>query len=183
MNNRKFKKSQVLLIVALLSLSFLFISGCQTKSQGSNTRFAQSMPSLIQEQVKLPAQETEDAVVQTQNEVSDAKSVVQESANATQNILDIPASATNEDYQIIRMDVTGQGWVPNKFVLKKGVPVKWIINGKQITGCNNAIIVPAYNLQFKIKSGEQTIEFTPDEAGVVPWSCWMGMIRGTFIVE
>ena len=30
-------------------------------------------------------------------------------------------------------------WSPNKFVFKKDVPVKWIINGKEITGCNSAI--------------------------------------------
>jgi plastocyanin domain-containing protein len=86
------------------------------------------------------------------------------------------------NYQVIKMDVTSRGWEPNTFVLKKGVPVKWIINGKQITGCNNAIVVPKYNLNFDIKQGEQTIEFTPTESGTVPWSCWMGMIKGTFIV-
>lgn len=87
-----------------------------------------------------------------------------------------------EGYQEIRMDVTARGWSPDKFILKKGVPVKWIINGKQITGCNNGIQVPKYKLNFKIQSGEQTIEFTPTESGVVPWSCWMGMIQGTFVV-
>lgn len=81
------------------------------------------------------------------------------------------------------MDVLASGWSPNKFVLKKGVPVKWIINGKEITGCNNAIQVPKLNLKFDIKKGEQVIEFTPDEEGVIPFSCWMGMLRGSFIVK
>jgi len=88
-----------------------------------------------------------------------------------------------DNYQIIRMDVTSSGYQPNNFVLKKGVPVKWIINGKQITGCNKAIQVPKLGLQFDIKPGEQTIEFTPTEEGTIPWSCWMGMLRGTFIVK
>ncbi|MFH0797895.1 MAG: sulfite exporter TauE/SafE family protein [Candidatus Woesearchaeota archaeon] len=88
-----------------------------------------------------------------------------------------------DGYQEIRMDVLSSGWDPNTFVLKKGVPVRWIINGKQITGCNNAIQVPKYGLEFKIKQGEQTIEFTPNEEGVVSWSCWMGMIKGTFVVK
>ncbi len=86
-------------------------------------------------------------------------------------------------YQEIRMDVTNYGWVPDKFVLKKGVPVRWIINGKEINGCNNAIVVPKYGLNFRISRGEQTIEFTPAESGTIPWSCWMGMIPGTFIVR
>ena len=64
----------------------------------------------------------------------------------------------------------------------KGVPVQWIINGKEITGCNRAIQVPAYNLEFDIVPGEQVIEFTPTETGTVAWSCWMGMIPGSFTV-
>jgi len=86
-------------------------------------------------------------------------------------------------YQIIHMDVTNTGYTPSSFVLKKGVPVKWVINGKEINGCNGGIRVPAYNLEFNIKQGEQTIEFTPDKEGVIQWSCWMGMIRGTFVVR
>ncbi|NYZ79519.1 sulfite exporter TauE/SafE family protein [Candidatus Micrarchaeota archaeon] len=85
-------------------------------------------------------------------------------------------------YQIIRMNVTSSGWKPNSFVLQKGVPVKWIINGIQITSCNNRIIVRDYGLDFPINPGEQTVEFTPDKEGVVRWSCWMGMIPGTFVV-
>jgi len=52
-----------------------------------------------------------------------------------------------------------------------------------LNGCNNGIKVPKLGLQFDIKSGEQTIEFTPNVAGTIPWSCWMGMIQGQFIVK
>ncbi len=88
-----------------------------------------------------------------------------------------------EGYQEIRMDVLSSGWSPNKFVLKKGVPVKWIITGKEMTNCNKAIQVPKLGLEFDIKKGEQVIEFTPTKEGIIPWSCWMGMLKGTFIVK
>ncbi|MDP2750164.1 MAG: sulfite exporter TauE/SafE family protein [Nanoarchaeota archaeon] len=88
-----------------------------------------------------------------------------------------------DGYQEIYMDVTRSGWSPNAFVIQKGIPVRWIIDGKEITSCNNAIQVPAYGLEFKIKQGQQTIEFTPDKTGTTRWSCWMGMIPGTFIVK
>ncbi|MBI2662832.1 sulfite exporter TauE/SafE family protein [Candidatus Woesearchaeota archaeon] len=88
-----------------------------------------------------------------------------------------------DGYQEIRMTVDSGGYTPNKFVLKKGVPVRWIIDGKKLNGCNSAIQVPKYNLNFQVKSGLQTIEFTPTEEGTVPWSCSMGMLRGTFIVQ
>jgi len=87
-------------------------------------------------------------------------------------------------FQEIRMNVTARGWEPDRFVLKAGVPVKWIINGLQITSCNKAVQVPKLGLNFDIKPGEQVIEFTPpNEDAIIPWSCWMGMIPGTFIVK
>lgn len=121
-----------------------------------------------------------------QNSYSSAGTFVP-SAGAAPTATSQPNAANNvavqkDGYQEIRMDVLSSGWSPNKFILKKGVPVHWIINGKQLNGCNNAIQVPKYNLNFKIQSGEQTIEFTPTESGVISWSCWMGMIKGTFVV-
>jgi len=86
-------------------------------------------------------------------------------------------------FQEIRMEVTRNGWDPDVFVLQKDVPVRWIIDGKEITGCNNAIQVPKFGLEFDIDPGENIIEFTPTEEGIIRWSCWMGMIPGTFIVK
>ena len=93
------------------------------------------------------------------------------------------AALLKDGYQEIRMTVDSRGFTPNKFVLKKGVPVHWIIDGKVLNSCNRAIQVPAYGLKFDVKQGEQTIEFTPTEVGTIRWSCWMGMIQGTFIVK
>ncbi|GLI95690.1 urease accessory protein UreH domain-containing protein [Methylocystis echinoides] len=85
-------------------------------------------------------------------------------------------------FQTITMDVIRSGFSPNHFVLSKGVPVRWIIDGKEITSCNHRIVVPSLNLEFDVKKGRQVIEFMPDKAGVIPWSCWMGMLRGEFEV-
>lgn len=89
----------------------------------------------------------------------------------------------NNGYQEIRMVVDRNGYTPDKFVLEKGVHVKWIIEGKELTGCNNAIQVPSLGLKFDINEGEQIIEFTPEKEGIISWSCWMGMIPGVFIVK
>ena len=91
-------------------------------------------------------------------------------------------TGTGPGYQTINMDVVAGGYSPDVFVLKAGVPVKWVINGKEVTGCNGTIIVPAYNLNFRVAQGEQTINFTPEKTGTIDWSCGMGMIRGQFIV-
>jgi len=97
--------------------------------------------------------------------------------------IDTESIAVMEDgYQVITMTVTRYGWDPDMFIIQKDIPVKWIIQGEEITGCNNAIQVPKLGLKFDLIEGEQIIEFTPTEEGVVSWSCWMGMIPGSFIV-
>ncbi len=116
------------------------------------------------------------------NSVAASFTMFGQSAEAAEFSENMVASESG-GYQEIRMDVTRYGWEPDKFVLKAGVPVRWIINGKEINGCNNAIQVPKLGLDFDIKSGEQVIEFTPESEGIIPWSCWMGMIPGTFIVK
>jgi uncharacterized protein len=88
----------------------------------------------------------------------------------------------SEGYQVIEMDVLRSGYFPDSFVLKKDIPVRWIIDGKELTGCNNAVQVPSLDLEFDIEEGKQIIEFTPTKTGVISWSCWMGMIPGNFIV-
>lgn len=85
--------------------------------------------------------------------------------------------------QMISMEVSKNSFSPNKFTLRKGVPVKWVINAIELDECNEAIIVPQLGLDIKLKPGVQVIEFTPTESGEIPWSCWMGMIPGVFIVN
>ncbi len=85
--------------------------------------------------------------------------------------------------QEINMAVTYRGYSPNVFKLQAGVPVKWIIDGQQVSGCTNEIIVPDLNIRQDIYPGQNIIEFTPQEPGTISFSCWMGMVRGKFIVE
>lgn len=83
--------------------------------------------------------------------------------------------------QIIKMTADSNGYTPNVFYVQKGMPVKWIITGSQINSCNNAVVVPSLNIQKTLKSGENIIEFTPEDKDI-NFSCWMGMIRGVIKV-
>ena len=92
------------------------------------------------------------------------------------------AKPTMEDgVQVIRMTADNKGYTPNVFYVEKGVPVKWIITGSQLNSCNNAVVIPSLNIQKTLKSGENIIEFTPDDKDI-NFSCWMGMIRGVIKV-
>lgn len=69
-------------------------------------------------------------------------------------------------------------------VVQKGIPVKWTINAPSgsINGCNNSMIIQEFKLQTNLKQGDNMIEFTPTQSGVIPYSCWMGMIRSKITV-
>jgi len=69
-------------------------------------------------------------------------------------------------------------------VVQKGIPVKWTIQAekKDINGCNETIIIPAYNIEVTLTEGDNLVEFTPDKSGTVSYSCWMGMIRSSIKV-
>jgi uncharacterized protein len=68
--------------------------------------------------------------------------------------------------------------------VQKGIPVKWTItaDAQNLNSCNNEIIIPAYGISKQLAAGENIIEFTPANAGVIPYSCWMGMIQSTITV-
>lgn len=84
--------------------------------------------------------------------------------------------------QTVTIELSSGGYEP--ITVQKGLPVKWIVQAEanQINGCNNAIIVPKYNLQKRLTPGDNIIEFTPTESGTVGYSCWMGMIRSKITV-
>lgn len=86
--------------------------------------------------------------------------------------------------QVIRMDVTNQGFKPDHFTLKQGVPVRWVVDAhrSKLTTCQSKLIVVKLGLQLDIHEGVQTFEFTPREAGTIPWNCGMGMLTGYFTV-
>lgn len=91
-------------------------------------------------------------------------------------------SVDDGDVQRITSEFSSGQYAP--ITVKQGVPVVWTISvtEKDLNGCNNPMIIPAYGIEKKLVPGDNTIEFTPDESGVIAYSCWMGMIRSTITV-
>ncbi len=84
--------------------------------------------------------------------------------------------------QVVSIDLKPNSFAP--IVVQKGIPVKFIINAKaeNLNGCNDAVLIPAYNVEKGLAPGENVIEFTPDKTGTIPYSCWMGMIGSSIEV-
>lgn len=85
------------------------------------------------------------------------------------------------DVQVVKMAVDWD-FQPNSFTIKKGIPVRWEIEGVNVSGCTSEIIIPKLGISQQINKGKNIIEFTPEESGILPFSCWMGMVGGRFNV-
>ncbi|MEK7070741.1 MAG: sulfite exporter TauE/SafE family protein [Patescibacteria group bacterium] len=95
---------------------------------------------------------------------------------------DIKNVLIKDGVQVATMNVDSYGYSPSSFTIKKDVPVRWIVNGKNVFGCQGSLQVPAIPLQKTLATGENIIEFTPKEKGLIAFSCSMGMFRGNFLV-
>ena len=85
--------------------------------------------------------------------------------------------------QIVPMEVSALGYAPDVIFVKKGIPVDWEIYGGQQLGCGSTLVVPAFGLRASIHPGDNQLVFTPNRAGSFPFTCSMGMLRGTLVVS
>lgn len=83
--------------------------------------------------------------------------------------------------QVIKTTADIFGYSPSTIYVEKNKPIKWIIEGKALTSCNNEIIIPSLGQRIKLKEGENIINLgNTDET--IKYSCWMGMLSGTIKV-
>ena len=89
---------------------------------------------------------------------------------------------SDSNIQVIKMEVTSTGYSPSAFTLKKGIPVRWEIDAKDLSGCNQTLVSRELNISKNLTKGANVINFTPEKIGTIAFSCSMGMIRGSFKV-
>lgn len=86
--------------------------------------------------------------------------------------------------QILKMEASAQGYKPNYFKVKVGLPVRWEITDSGTSGCTNAIISRGlFEGEIRLTPGQVSVkEFTPQKPGRYKFSCWMGMVTGVIEV-
>jgi sulfite exporter TauE/SafE len=84
--------------------------------------------------------------------------------------------------QTVLTEFVGGRYVP--IAVQVGLPLTWTIRiaADDLTGCNNELVIPAYDIRTPLAPGDNVIEFTPTRAGRIAYSCWMGMIRSSIVV-
>lgn len=99
------------------------------------------------------------------------------SSAASGNVAQVSGNA-----QTITTTLQPNSYTP--FIVQKGIPVKWTIkaDASSINGCNETVTIPKYGISQKLVPGDNVIEFTPEEEGNIPYTCWMGMISSNIKV-
>ena len=76
------------------------------------------------------------------------------------------------------------GYTPDTIVAVAGKPVRLIFQREEASPCSEQVVFDAFAKHAKLPEGQPTVvELMPTEPGEYPFTCQMGMLRGTLVVE
>ena len=109
------------------------------------------------------------------------------SNNADSNIVSVQAQPNNSgassgNVQIVTLKVQGSSYILEPSIFKKGSPVRIEGDISQMPGCSKSVVISAFNVKKVLSASDNSIEFTPNQAGTFNIACSMNMYRGTFTV-
>lgn len=85
----------------------------------------------------------------------------------------------NNGFQEVTIKVNSTGYVSSANTIKAGVPVRLKLVTNNTQGCSRAFTIPSLNISKILpQTGEETLEFTPSQAGSLVYTCSMGMFTG-----
>lgn len=95
-----------------------------------------------------------------------------------------PAVATGgTGPQRIAIEVKG-GYSPSVVRVRAGRPVHLELHRSETSGCSEEIVLGDFGIRRYLPAHETTtVEFTPDRPGRYDFTCGMGMLHGTLVVE
>ena len=93
------------------------------------------------------------------------------------------ATASNSGTQEVEITVEG-GYEPGTIQLTAGVPVRLIFHRIETASCSEEVVLPDFGIRQKLPAHKKTVvEFTPEKPGRYAFTCGMGMLRGTLVVQ
>ncbi len=168
------------ILVGISALSIAFLAGITVMGAselgliGNSTPNNQSTEFVANQQDKLnifqPVALNPDTNAFEWSQVSNLSATTSQTATVKENVQEIVTQLEPYGYPAL--------------TVQKDVPVKWTIvaDAATLNSCNNEIIIPNYEILKTLNVGDNVIEFTPTESGIIQYSCWMGMINSTIAV-
>ncbi|MCS7001728.1 MAG: sulfite exporter TauE/SafE family protein [Dehalococcoidia bacterium] len=94
----------------------------------------------------------------------------------------VGVATLRDGVQVVTMTQHSGGYTPNVLTVQVGVPVRWEITSTDSVSCAASLVSQPLNVRKLLDRGQNVIEFTPTQVGVIPFSCSMGMYTGRFQV-
>ena len=83
----------------------------------------------------------------------------------------------------VEMQVTDDGFVPDKIKASKGEKLRLVITRKTDRTCATEIVIKDYGVNTKLPLEKTvTVEVTPKKSGEIRYACGMDMIGGVILV-
>lgn len=93
------------------------------------------------------------------------------------------AVLTSTGYQEATVLVKGS-YSPSTIRVERGRPVRLTFRREETSPCSEQVLLDAFGKSARLPQGELVpVEFMPKDPGEFPFTCGMGMLRGTVIVE
>jgi plastocyanin domain-containing protein len=92
------------------------------------------------------------------------------------------AVALVDGYQQADVIVKG-GYEPAVVTVKRGIPVRLRFTRRESSMCSEMVVFDDLARSERLPEGKTVvIDFTPTDAGEIPFQCQMGMLRGKVVV-
>ena len=86
--------------------------------------------------------------------------------------------------QKVTVALTEDGYQPTTFKLRRGIPAQITFIRKVSATCGTQVVFPEYDIKRALPLNEPVIlEFTPNRSGKFTFSCGMGMLRVSLVVQ
>ena len=86
--------------------------------------------------------------------------------------------------QTIDLKVSGGEYQPASFNVQAGKPVRLNVTRDEKPTCGDVLTIPSQNISKPIPVNQvTTIEFTPQQAGDLEFTCGMNMMKGKIVVQ
>lgn len=95
----------------------------------------------------------------------------------------VKAALTSSGYQEATVLVKG-GYTPGTIRVERGTPVRLLFRREETSPCSEQVVFDAFGKNARLPEGQLVpVEFMPKEPGEYVFTCGMGMLRGTVVVE
>jgi len=99
------------------------------------------------------------------------------------NVAAAPSSTLTADgKQLLTTYQLADGYSPSNVTIYAGIPTVWTIESKTVTSCAASLVIPAWDAGVRLKLGPNKLQLPALDAGVVHYSCAMGMYSGSITV-